>query len=225
MSARTVTGTVMIQTNRGWFAADFKDVALRESQQSYADDGTTFSMNDFVAPLLVQFARPVSVLYEYISDASTSGETLLGWDKEGTVSCAPTGRPDPKRRSGLQTPDSPPLDTRNAEEVKARVWPMVRNTACDQPFSLARITKIALAQYPPLLMAAANTDLPKGASIVVVALNSDASILDAWLWESSGTQALDQAAIDAAKKTTYAPARAFCDNVPSYYFMKVRWGY
>lgn len=225
MSARNVTGTFFVETDKGWFAADFKDVPLRPFEQTYTDE-STFGMNDYLSgPLMVTFPSAVKILYEFVRSASTHGETILGWDTEGTVSCEPTGRRDPKRRSGYAEPDPQPFDVAGAVAITARAVPVQKATNCDEPFSLARIKQISYARYPALFNEAAGTALPKGATISIVALNADGSILDSWLWETSGNQALDQAALDAAKKTTYAPARAFCENVPSYYFMKVSWGH
>jgi TonB family protein len=64
------------------------------------------------------------------------------------------------------------------------------------------------------------TQVPEGTAGVVVAVERDGSVVDAWLWESSGTPLLDRAAMDQARKSTFVPGRAFCRNVPGYFLLR-----
>lgn len=211
MSKRDVTGLLRIQTSSGWFDADFKDVQLRSTTSQYNDAGSAFTLDDFLStPLVVAFPGAVSVTYAYVARASTSGETVLGWDAKG-------------RHVGMETPNTPAMDLKKAINLKAHSVETALMSNCGDPFSLVGIQKIAYAQYPALLRDSAFTALPKGSSIVIVAVNDDGTVIDAWTWETSGNEALDAAATTAAEHTVYSPARAFCENVPGYYFMKIAW--
>lgn len=225
MSRRDVSGTVRIETASGWFEAPFERVPLRSVASQYNDDGTAFTLDDYLSPtLIVRFPDAVSVTYAYIARASTAGDTVFGWDAKGSVWCDPTGKPATEKAVGTETPNAPRMDLTRAIPLRAESVHPPLTSECGDPFSLVGVKRIAYVRYPALLRESGYTDLPKGSSIIVLAINDSGTVIDAWTWETSGNEALDAAAIESARNTVYSPARAFCENVPGYYFMKVAWG-
>jgi len=55
----------------------------------------------------------------------------------------------------------------------------------------------------------------------MVLLNADGSVGDAWIYQPSGFEAFDSAALDAAKTSRYQAARSYCQNVPALYLFHV----
>lgn len=219
ISERSVTGFIRVQTKAGWFNAPFTGVALQSSRKQYDDEGMTFSHDDFVSPdMVVHFPSPQEVLYGYVSQAQTKGETLLDWDKEGSVTCLPTPR-DPKAKPPAKPMVLPPL-SRDAVTLTAKAMDAPFTDKCDDPFAPVTVAQLAQFHLPVLFGHDNFTAVPEGTTAVVVAVERDGSVVDAWLWETSGTPILDNAALEQAKKTTYVPGRAFCKNVPGYYLRR-----
>lgn len=52
---------------------------------------------------------------------------------------------------------------------------------------------------------------------VRIALYSNGSLADAWVWASSGHEAYDAAALAAIRESTYTGAVSYCRPVPSEY--------
>jgi hypothetical protein len=219
ISGRSVSGFIRIQTKQGWFNAPFTNVALAQATKSYDDEGMTFTHSDFVSPdIVVRFPSPQVVLYGYVSQAQTKGETLLDWDKEGTVTCLPTPR-DPKEKPPAKPPVLPPL-SRDAVMLTAKSIDAPFTETCAEPFAPVDVLRFATFHLPVLFGHDNFTAVPAGTTAVVVAVERNGSVVDAWLWETSGTPLLDSAALDRARKTTFKPGRAFCENVPGFMLLR-----
>ena len=219
ISERTVSGFLRVQTDKGWYAAPFSGIALRPLSKQYNDQGLAFSHDDFLSgDLVVAFPAAVSVTSAYVSQAQTKGETLLDWDKEGSVTCMPTPVAAASA-SPTPTPSLPPL-SKSAVTISAKAIDAPFDTSCAQPFADIRMTKAGAFRMPALFGHDDFTARPTGTAAVVVAVERDGSVVDAWLWETTGTPLLDQAVIDEAKSSVYTPGRAFCRNVPGYYLLR-----
>lgn len=217
MSSRTVTGFVRIQTPQGWFNAPFEKVQLRLQPQQYMHDGNPLVLNDYLSgPMYVRLPVDAPITYGYVSQASASGDTLLDWDKEGTVTCAPPTKQSqnaPKHAFSA----SPPIGT----PLQAHPIDPPFTASCKTPFTPTLITHIPSIHTPALLASMTYSALPGGESIVAVALDRDGKVLDAWLWASSNVDAYDKTALKAARETTYVAPLAFCKSVPSYFLFRV----
>lgn len=219
ISERTVSGFIRVQTKNGWFNAPFSNVALESSRKQYDDEGMTFSHDDFVSPdIVVRFSAAQDVVYGYVSQAQTKGETLLDWDKEGMVTCLPTPR-DPKATPPPKPAPLPPL-AKDAVTLNAKPIDAPFTATCADAFAPVAVAQLATFHLPTLFAHDNSQEVPQGTTAVVVAVERDGSVVDAWLWETSGTPILDNAALEQAKKSTYTPGRAFCRNVPGYYLRR-----
>lgn len=217
ISERNVSGFLRFQTDKGWYAAAFTGLPLRQLSKQYNDGGFAFSHDDYFSDdIVVKFPAGVSVLYAYVSQAQTKGETLLDWDKEGSVTCLPTPV-DPKTAPPALV--LPPL-SKTAIALDARKIDAPFDDRCATPFAGVQLGTAALLHLPALFSHDNFTSVPEGTTAVVVAVERDGTVVDAWLWETSGTPLLDQAALDQARKSAFRPGRAFCRNVPGYFLMR-----
>lgn len=219
VSERSVSGFVRIQTKNGWYNAPFSGVPLKASAKAYDDEGMSFTHDDFVSDdIVVHFPSPQRVLYGYVSQAQTKGETLLDWDKEGSVTCLPTAR-DPKAEPPAKPAALPPLST-TALNLDAKAMDSPFEQKCEDESAPVRLAKSPPLQMPALFGHDDFTARPTGTAAVVVAVERDGSVVDAWLWETSGTPLLDNAVLDQARKSTFTPGRAYCLDVPGYFLMR-----
>jgi hypothetical protein len=218
ISPRNVSGVVRFQTAKGWYAATFDDVPFRQVQQSYSDQGMTFSHEDYLSEDIIvkmPFAGPV--LYAYVSQASAKGDTFLNWDRFGLVACSPTPF-SPKDKRNAARP-MPPL---SKTPILLSALPIVTpvQATCAEPFDDVHTIKPGPFHYPAILGRDDPTARPTGVTVVVVAVDRDGSVVDAWVWEPIGTPMLDQAVVNEALKAKYSPGKAFCENVPGYFVLR-----
>ncbi len=218
ISPRTVSGVVRLQTQKGWYAASFDNVAFKALQQDYNDQGMTFSHEDFLSDdIMVKLPTSDPVLYAYVAQARATGDTLMNWDRYGDVACSPTPfSPKDKRNSARPMPAL--SKTPIALTAKSIGAPF--SETCAEPFADVTVTKPGAFHYPGILGRDDPTARPTGVTVVVVAVDRDGSVVDAWVWEPIGTPMLDQAVVDEARKAKYAPGKAFCQNVPGYFVLR-----
>lgn len=218
ISERAVSGFMRMQTDKGWYAAPFSGIALRPLSKEHNDAGFSFSHNQFLSDdVVVKFPNAVNVAYAYVSQAQTKGETLLDWDKEGSVTCLPT--PVSQKAPPPVSAPLPPL-AKNAIALTARPIDAPFDEKCANPFDDVQLKHAGELHIPSLFSHDNFTQVPSGTAAVVVAVERDGSVVDAWLWESSGTPMLDEAAMDQARKSVFAPGRAFCRSVPGYFLLR-----
>lgn len=218
ISSRTVSGFIRLQTDKGWYAAPFSGVTLKPMSQQHNDQGFAFSYEDYLSnDIVVKFPAAVSVSYAYVSQAQTKGETLLDWDKEGSVTCLPTPVSLKKPVTG---PTAVPVPSSNAVALSAKAIDAPFDTKCNNPSGDVELSKAGPLHIPSLFAHDNFTQVPEGTAAVVVAVERDGSVVDTWLWESSGTPLLDEAAMNQARASTFTPGRAFCRNVPGYFLMR-----
>lgn len=225
-SLRLVSGSVAVRTDRGWFSFPFNDRQLEQTSKTYRDNAGTFYISDYESPALyVHFAKSVRVEYAYVNLAKGVNDASFVWDAKGLVSCQSA---DDRRIIGTATtageplgsfiedlnpratPSSVPFGSR-VVEAKPATAPAPVN--CAQPFGDATIAQQVVPQYPE------NARGKSGESIVAVALDGQGQVGDAWVWRSSGVYPLDAVAVAAARQSLYTPKRAFCQDVPSVYYI------
>jgi len=218
ISPRTVSDVIRVQTTKGWYAISFSDVALTLLKQDYNDQGATFSHEDYLSNDIVAKLPPAaSLLYAYVVQASAKGDALLNWDRFGTVACSPTPF-SPKDKRNPARP-MPPL-SKDPIVLAALPVPAPVVPTCAEPFSDVVTIKPGPFHYPAILGRDDPSARPTGVTVVVVAVDRDGSVVDAWVWEPIGTPMLDQAVVNEARKATYAPGKAFCENVPGYFVLR-----
>lgn len=221
MSDRSVTGIIRLQTPSGWYNAVFTGVKLHQKPaQTINDDQVQLSMlNALVSdPQYVKLPSDVPVSYAYVSQAQASGETVFGWDKAGVMPCEPI--PQTQLNPAADPAAAPASSTVIAQ---AHAIDTQFTTTCEKPFAQLKPSSSPQLQLPAMFQNM-YTQPPGGTTIVAVAADNKGGIIDAWVWQPSGTPALDQAAVSEARRSTYAPARAFCRSVSDYYLFRVNWG-
>lgn len=218
ISARAVSGTVQIQTANGWYAATFGNLPFRPLQQAYNDQGMTFSHEDFLSnDIVVKLPAVTSVLYAYVSLAQATGDKLMNWDRYGNVTCLPTPF-SPKDKRNPKRP-MPPLSSTPVRLTAQPIKPQT-HAVCADPFEDVAIERPGPYHYPSMYGHDDPTGRPTGTSVIVAAVDAGGKLLDAWVWESAGTPLLDQSVLDEARKSTYKPGKAFCENVPGFFVLR-----
>jgi len=221
--ARSVTATVMVHTNLGWFEVRTASATpLVKFNFDYSDKFVEFTRTSYQsAPLYVRFSQPVSLVSYFVSEAQASGDSQFGWDAKGNVTCsAPAGL-----ESGSKfTPDSLPIgvtisDARTDLDVQpplqvaiasASITSAPGSTACEHPFSQPKTTHIESPDFP---MREAQNGLG-GVTWIELAVSASGALDDAWIFAPSGSHALDMAAMEAMRKTTFQAGTAFCVPAP-----------
>jgi protein TonB len=115
---------------------------------------------------------------------------------------APTGAPAEKAATA---PPAPPAPTSTPKP------------ACANPNIEATTTNAVQPETPDIAREQGAT----GTTQVKVTLTPTGSVTSATVYKSSGNQALDNAAVMAAKQSTYAPAVENCVKVPGDYIFRV----
>ncbi len=218
ISPRTVSGVVRLQTAKGWYASSFENVAFKALEQNYNDQGMTFSHEDYLSDdIMVKMPARDPVLYAYVAQARATGDTFMNWDRYGDVACSPTPfAPSDKRNAARPMP----VLSKTPIALTAKSIDAPFTATCAEPFADVQVTKPGAFHYPGILGRDDPTARPTGVTVVVVAVDRDGSVVDAWVWEPIGTPMLDQSVVDEARKAKYAPGKAFCQNVPGYFVLR-----
>jgi TonB family protein len=220
-SARSVSTTVMVHTNLGWFEVrSAAAIPLVKYNFDYADKFVEFTRTSYQsAPLYVRFPQPVSLISYFVSEAQALGDTQFGWDAKGNVTCsAPAGlesrfTPDllpvgvTSRNPRIDLDVQPPPQVAIASpSLTSAPGPM----ACEHPFSEPKTTHIESPEFP--IGEAQNGS--GGVAWIELAVNASGALDDAWIFAPSGSRAYDTAAMQALRKTTFQPGTAFCAPAP-----------
>jgi len=232
LSPSTVSGTLAVETDKGWFSVPFGPIAMAVALETFEYTGTKFTRkNVFSNPLYVRFDAPVTVLRDFVVSANTD-DTSFSWPSR-PVPCDYAGGPvrfaeavDPfaaiyaKMPAGFGSP--PSMFATHAELAvppgpQTPVAAATKRTdfdglACAKPF-----VDPGMTSSPKLPYAMPSTALPTLAltAWVVVAIDARGSVLDSWLYAPSASPDFDKAALRAASRQTFTPAVSRCASVPS----------
>lgn len=220
-SARVVKGEIAIETDAGWFAAPFQDVALAPHLSRYDTDEGTYALAQAVSPLLyVRFPNPVAVKRVWVRHAAAPGEREFAWGTRGDVTCAPTpyeSTGEPNAAAHLHDEDRLTYDVPPGPKdrvVAAQPTAPAAGGACAEPFVQARATDPAVPGYPQGVK-------NSGAVVIAkVAVSSEGHLIDAWVVGNSGLTSFAPYALAAAQQTKYRNAVAYCRPVPSIYLFR-----
>ncbi|MHB8462047.1 MAG: hypothetical protein ACYDA1_05330 [Vulcanimicrobiaceae bacterium] len=221
--ARVTNGDVLIRTSLGWFSAPFANVSLRDQAQRWKTSTITFERNVFESSeLFVQLPKHVRVLSMWVRDASANAKsdrlTCAGVpqlpldknrDKDKNVNKKVTRlnpRPDPL----LASPAS------NSAVATAVLTSPPGLSTCSMPDRNAKVIRKARFSYNTGAYSNVNV-----VSEVELAISGKGQPDAAWTYVPSGSAELDAKTLDAAQRSLYRPARAFCQLVPGYYFFTV----
>lgn len=234
LGTRTLAQTTLaFDTSAGWFTVDVPAVTLDAKERHYHSATVSFMRRDYVSPAMyVRFPQDVTINHAWVYSASAQDDGPFGWQTKGNVACDPPAVESPQQakralyRSSetfytLADADGDKLS--QVPRAGSLVIPAVsskplESAACAEPFSVPVVKIQAVPRYPEV---ARDQNAGEGTVSVQVALSGDGSLLDAWVWGPSGNTAFDEAAVRAARQSTYSGARAYCRDVPGRYFFRV----
>ena len=233
LGPRTITSAKLaFDTSAGWYTVDVPGLPISEKDRHYSSATVSFVRHDWVSPkLYVRFPQAVQVNHAWVYNAQALNDGPFGWQAQGDVICDPPAAASPEQAQrfpnvvrrfykladadsdGLSEPPSAKTVTLAATASKA-----LESANCTDPFREATVKKQVVPQYPDILR---GSGAGRATVSVEVAIKSDGTLADAWVWGPSGRQAFDDSALRAAKISTYAGARAYCSAVPGRYFFRV----
>jgi hypothetical protein len=229
---RSVTADIEAQTENGWYAFSVPATAIVQQAVKYKTPQLTFTRNEPSSALFyVRFPDDAGkVLRWWVTDATSSGDTALGWDARGKVNCSPYAQADP---SATPSPDwqkrypaflaqrvDPPLPDYDrmpsTGDLVLTAAPATRsNLFCDKPFANSTVFHAVAPTWP-----LGYTITEQMETLVRVDVAADGSLVDAWVFQPSGLHPFDDAAVEAARRSTYAAGRAFCAPAPGIYIFR-----
>ncbi len=224
---RTVLASLAFDTAAGWFTADLPRVDLTEKDRTYYGPWTSFVRREWASPVMyLRFPSSVRLESSWVNTAQSQGDSF-GWQSQGLFQClppppghtrqAPPGRPMQMFTThALDVLHAPPAA--DAVIIAPKASKPLEKTDCAQPSSDATVLNQARPQYP---QSARGLSTGTRTVDVTVAITADGTLADAWVSGPSGVAAFDDAALSAAKGSTYKNAVAYCQNVPSTYLFKV----
>lgn len=134
----------------------------------------------------VRFTRPVSIRNAFVENT-------------GGARCDP---PLPEDRLDLS--DAPPPPAREHQVAQAQIREPYGRSDCPAPFQSVRALNVVEPDFRPANAVFAGT------AIIEVLVMPDGKTAGEKIVQSSGTPGFDDAALEAARKTTYTPAIAYC---------------
>lgn len=225
LGPRSVSATIAFDTDAGWFTAQVPSTTLAQKERHYTGQFSDFTMRDWISPIMyLQFAQPVKLRQQWVLHALATGDQF-GWAAQGDVLCEPysggAGEYLPVAPSfGFTTKDIDPISQAPASGstiIKAQTSVALKKSDCPDPFENTIVTSIA---KPNNLTPARTPQV----TAVAVAIKDDGTVADAWIWGPSGDNSSDQAALTAAKNSTFKAGRAYCQASPGFYYLTVRYG-
>ena len=230
---RSITADVEVQTENGWYAFSIPTMAIVQQPVKYATSQVTFTRNESSSAVFyVRFPGEAGkVLRWWVADAVSSGDALMGWDQKGKVQCPPYSpafipgaAPDPAVLKRYQafvaqrvSPPAPDYDRMPSpsDVVLTATRAVAPSFSCAKPFSNSSVLHAVAPNWP--LGYTTSVELE---TLVEVAVGADGSLVDAWVFQPSGARAFDYAALDAARRSTYAAGRALCAPAPGTYLFR-----
>jgi len=229
-TARTARGTIVVDTNAGYFTFGFSDMPFIEDVGRYRAS-IVFERDRYVTTLLyVRFPAAVTAVKTWwVTKAQTTGEKTFGWYAHGMVTCSlappdettllnwPSNDKHLERRVSPLPYDLTALPLLSQAIVIAAASPAPGSTNCATPFSSATANKAVSPDYPVEARSIASS---RETALVKVIVDSDGSVAEASTFVPSGNAAIDAAAVKAALQSTYTPAVSFCQPVPGVYLFQ-----
>lgn len=215
-TGRVVEGTIIADTDAGWFTWTQQPVRLMRTTYTSLSIGRGFDpswmkvkFHEADSPeLTVVFPQPVTVRHAWMTKVRTQGDPIFNWDAQGTVTCEP---PDfaPSKFLSIGTATTT-LTPQPADEAPSPAPPPANAVAsaapftvanCAQPFVVAAVPGAMQPEFPAMLWG--QGVFGPAVALIAVAIDSHGKLIDAWIWGTSGYPAMDAEAIRAARHSTY----------------------
>jgi hypothetical protein len=222
LGPRVVEGTIVADTDRGWFSWDQKAVQLTRITYTRSEPGLEAMFVVAESPELgVLFPQSVDVRRAWVAAATTRADAY--WDARGKTACGPPDFTESSSADGskvTRTPQSDdPTPAPAPPAATARVIPApIPLRSCVQPFVAAAVTKSVTPDFPDSVKREGFS--APATSIIFVAVDASGTLADAWVFASSGYPALDDAAIRAARQSTYTAPVSYCHAVSGTYLFR-----
>ena len=220
-SARTVSGAVDFKADGQWYEANFNSVDISPHDVSYSSPTADWVRHEFFSKYYyVRFPSAVTLNRFFVARATGTNDRVFSWgDKEYVCSPISFEMFGPQKSPyAVKSPPTPPTQpTDNDVLLDARQITAPGDESCAKPFAPAVLDHVTPAEFPER---AGGLSAPT-TTLVEVAISQSGSIDDAWTFAPSGLAALDKAAIDAARRSTYSPAVAFCKPAPGFLLFHV----
>jgi hypothetical protein len=230
--ARTITSArLAFDTSAGWYTVGLPATVITEKDRHY-DGSARFVRHDYVSPVMyVRFPEELTIAHAWLYSAAAQNDTY-GWQGRGIITCDPPPASSPKQLQRLpKRRIQPPyyLDPKDEDRlsdapsatsavfVPSSTKPLEASN-CDEPFRDATVKVQAQPQYPKLMLDFATG---QATTSVQVLIGGDGTLADAFVWGTSGLRPFDDAALEAAEKSTYEGALSYCKPVPASYFFRV----
>lgn len=180
-----------------------------------------YAVSQAFSPLLyVRFPKPVHVIAMWPRTVTAQNDGDFGWEARGVIVCPPStaghighqmALPDKLEPADALANDLPP----KADDAIATAVPANApfSGTCDKPFVDATAPDPVTPVYPPFRFAPP----PVTQVLVEMAIASDGTLIDAWIVGNTGDRAFEPYALDAARRTHYTNAIAYCSPIPSVY--------
>jgi Gram-negative bacterial TonB protein C-terminal len=236
-SGRVVEGTIVADTDAGWFTWTQQPVQLTRTTYTSLSVGHGFdpswmkvTFHEADSPeLTVVFPKPVTVRHAWMTKVRTQGDRIFNWDAQGTVTCEPPDfAPSKFLNAGTATITRTPQP---GDEAPAQPPPPANAVAsaapftiasCAQPFVVAAVPGAMQPQFPAMLSDQGVSGT--AVSLIAVAVDSHGKLIDAWIWGTSGYPAMDDEAIKAARHSSYTGAISYCRPVGGTYLFQAEFG-
>ncbi len=223
LGPRVVDGSIVAETDKGWFVWKQLAVQLTRMTFRYSDKEVRYSHVQAESPeLSVTFPEAVVIRHAWVAFARAQGDTYFGWDARDTVTCSPPDFGTSKFGEGKterapQATDPTPAPAPPAAVAAPAEAPFPEPT-CPHPFVLASVTKAEQPIFPQVVK---NEGFGGYAvSQIAVAVDTTGKLVDAWVWASSGYPPLDEAALDAARRSKYTAPISYCYAVKGTYLFR-----
>lgn len=221
-SARTVSGHVALQTDNGWFEVPFDGVNLTSRTRRYQGPSVVFTRTDFESPTLFATLPSAAIVRAaFVEDATVTNEHALGWDTQSHACVGYAYDPSHPRKNGpigIVALDKDPAVTPpppGTPLLHASIASAPGSTNCSQPFADAKVSEAMKPDFP----LGYHVDQPY-VSLIEIAVDATGKLGDAWVYAPSGVKAFDDAALRAARQSTYVAPRSFCRDVPGVYIFR-----
>lgn len=231
LGPRRVDAKIAFDTGDGWYTLSLSGVDLHEKDRHYTGDSSRWIYPDWVSGRrYVVFPHPVKFVKAWIIQAQAFGDGDFGWEKRGQVQCtAPPGDPNKHNRTGRKAVilDPKDSDALNASPpagspiTVAVSSPALEMTACKEVFRDASAASVAPFNFSNMQQKELwSAEGIYGQAAIKVAIAADGKLLDAWVYEPSGSKDFDNALLSAARQSTYRNGRAYCQDVPGTYLFR-----
>lgn len=215
-AARTVTGHLDIYTgSTDGYQIPFQDVKLvRTEHQFYRPDGAPYlKYVDYESPpLFFQLPKAAPVLDVWVDDSGFEGHPHAGCEiSPFDLEYAKTDFLNAvKQTGGVTEADVRAAAPAVAPAVLPRGMPG-SEAKCGRRFVPSRVNQAYYVPYPEEMRTSYEGPID---ILTKVLVDSDGSVIDAWIFGGSPFAPFNRAGLRAAEKSTYLPAEFLCHKVP-----------